>query len=102
MIVLNFILVFLLVTLFCLIVMIAKNEVTFINLCVIAKAIYLYNCKKIDEEKHNEIIDFEVIKDYDAVLNNIFDWGIKNIVPPAEFEKIKPYIKDAADMIKKR
>lgn len=100
--VLGFIIIVLFVALFCLIVAAVKNEVTYINLMVIRQAVRLYNIKAIHEKRYNETIDYDCIKDYNAAFINVFDWGIKNILPPAEFEKIKPYIKDAAKMIAKR
>ena len=72
--------------------MFVKNEITFKNLCLIFDAVRLYNFDCIRNGNKADIVSFDNIKSYDEVYNNLFDWGYKNILPPDDFEKVKPFI----------
>lgn len=68
-----------------------KNKNTYKNHIIIVDAIYEYCIEK--------NVDFALfynmyIEDYDDTLNRFWDWGYTRILPPEQFELIKPYIKE--------
>lgn len=68
-----------------------KNDNTYKNHVIIVDAIYEYCIEK--------NVDFALfynmyMEDYDDTLNRFWDWGYTRILPPEQFELIKPYIKE--------
>ena len=68
-----------------------KNNNAYKNHIIIVEAIYEYCIEK--------NVDFALfynmyMEDYDDTLNRFWDWGYTRILPPEQFELIKPYIKE--------
>ena len=68
-----------------------KNKNAYKNHIIIIEAIYEYCIEK--------NVDFALfsnmyIEDYDDTVNRFWDWGYTRILPPEQFELIKPYIKE--------
>lgn len=70
-----------------------KNENTCKNCMIILHAIHEYNLDCI-ERGCDELMDYDVAKDYDTIMWRLFDWGYENILPKDVFEKIRPFIKE--------
>ena len=68
-----------------------KNEITFFNQKKIIDAIHDYAIDTHDYER--AMIIFRSVEDYDETLWRLWDFGCKNILPKADYELIKPYIK---------
>lgn len=90
--VLSGIIVLFIIVVYC-VMMIIKNNVNYKNHNKILNAIDNYNFDMIKQGKPENVIHCgDEIKNYDKILNNIFDWGYKNILPKDKFEKIRNYI----------
>lgn len=77
------------------IVLMIKNEITFINHNIISNAIYAYGIQFIRESEGKFLdipVQFSDCEDYDKTLWRLWDWGYKRILPREKFELIKPYI----------
>lgn len=72
-----------------------KNENTFKNQVIIAKAIYNYKISLIDKGILDEgIVNYDDMRSYDETFFRIWDWGYENILQKDKFEIVKPYIKE--------
>ena len=60
---------------------------------IISNAIRDYNLDKIHQQSYDDLIDYDLMEDYDETFKRIFDWGYTNILPKEQFELVKPYIK---------
>lgn len=70
-----------------------KNENTCKNCMIILHAICEYNLDCI-ERGCDELMEYDVAKDYDTIMWRLFDWGYENILPKEAMEKIRPFIKE--------
>lgn len=71
-----------------------KNYVTYRNRAIIIYAIYLYAW-------HNNLVVTDIhddMEDYDQTLFRLLDFGYERILPPEQFEKIKPYIRKYSEV----
>lgn len=71
---------------------IIRNGVVYKNQMIILDAIRRYNLEKISKCSCNNTISYSLMEDYNDTFKRIFDWGYENILPPGQFELIKPYI----------
>lgn len=74
-------------------VAIAKNENTYKNIGIILDAIHHYNESAINNGEEPDFTLYSKMKSYDEVFRNFFDWSYKHILPSAEMELVRPYIK---------
>lgn len=73
-------------------ILVIKNEVTFICMRTIDNAVYDYNIDMLNKGMPSKVSFFDT-KSYNATLWCLWDWGYKNILPKDKYEIIKPYIK---------
>lgn len=74
------------------VILLVKNEVTYRNVIIIARAIHDYHSRQIIEYAPIFVYYDDMIS-YPKVLFRICDWGYKNILPPDKYVLIAPYIK---------
>lgn len=67
-----------------------KNNNAYKNHIIIIEAIYEY-CR---EKNIDCNLFYMSMEDYDDTVNRFWDWGYTRILPPEQFELIKPYIKE--------
>ena len=73
------------------VVMMFKNENTFINHMIITNSIYRYH--KDHQDEYPWLVSYSDMEPYNKTTYRIWDWGYTRILPPDKFELIKPYIK---------
>lgn len=78
-----------------LMILLVKNDRTFIMRMKIGDAVLAYQLDMID---HHDIPSANLIsvwesEPYKKTLWRLWDWGYTRILPPEKFELIKPYIK---------
>ena len=87
----NFLVLIFLILVAILVFLLIKNEVTFSQRNKVIDACYQYSiCENISVENLIEI--YNSMEDYDKTLFRLWDWGYKNIISKAEYEKIQKYI----------
>jgi hypothetical protein len=74
------------------VVMSQKNDVTLRHRLIIIEAIHDYGVDMIYQGQTPQV-SYDDMEDYDKTYYRLWDWSYKRIVPPKEFELIKPYIK---------
>jgi hypothetical protein len=66
-----------------------KTSNTYNNTITIINAIHAYRL----EYLWNAQVDYKDMESFERTLFRFWDWGYKRILPKAQFELIKPYIK---------
>ena len=91
-----FSLVIILLAMFILVIIAAKNHNTFKQRHIILGAIYTYCRDVIDKEnfEYREVVYFDDMEPYGKTLFRLYDWGCTRILPKDKYEIIKPYIKE--------
>ena len=69
-----------------------KNDLTKEIHLMLLHAIHVYNIDQLRNGSNADLIDYDVLEDYDKTLWRLWDWGFKNIVPSDVLEKIEPFI----------
>lgn len=75
------------------IVLVVRNNHVYRIGSRIIDAIYLYNKDCIDSGNYDDVIEYDVMTDYDKAILRIWDWSYTNIVSKEAFEKIEKYIR---------
>jgi hypothetical protein len=75
-------------------VLLVKNQVTYLWYITIVDAIYKYSIQNIDDMSIKDIETmYDSLAPYDTTLLRLWDWGPTKIVRNREmYDKIKPYI----------
>ena len=87
-----FIIVFYLFVIISCVVLMVKNQLTKKYHLLLLHAIHDYNIDKLRNHIFTDLIDYDVLEDYNQTLWRLWDWGYQKIAPVDVLEKIEPYI----------
>lgn len=74
-----------------------KTENALKNQNAIIDALYAHNIAAVRRGDHDAWIPWSHLESYSATMLRFWDWGYTRLLPPEDFEKVKPYIGLPAD-----